>query len=244
MATDKYSNIGKDGIVKEGIFVRFQELIPACPENWGYSDLHRKLMIVGESNYLKDNVDSVFKDTYAWYQGEASIIKQFLKDQEKKVSPWKYYRTFSKLCKVMNEVANTHCNSVYEEAAFYNYFLRPATVRGTDKSFKKDCEQLDRDVAGIALCGAIDILNPDIVIFASKYAYDEFKDYLECSDNTNIRFVSEYKYLELARYNNRKIRIDYVNHPAARGYYNNWYKSENGKQKFERLLKEYWLRNP
>ena len=42
MATDKYSNIGKDGFVKEGIFIRFRELIPACPENWGYSNLHRK----------------------------------------------------------------------------------------------------------------------------------------------------------------------------------------------------------
>ena len=242
METDKYSNIGKDGIVKEGIFVRFQELKPACLDNWGYSDLHRKLMIVGESNYLDNIVDSVFKDPEAWYQGEASIIKQFLYDQKKKVSTWKYYRTFSKLCKVMNEVANTHCKSVYEEAAFYNYFLRPATVRGTDKSFKKDCGQLDRDVAGTALCGVIDILVPNIVIFASKYAYDEYKDYVKHSDNTNIRFVNEDKYLELVEHNT-KARIDFVNHPAARGD-NNWYKSENSKQKFERLLKEYWLHNP
>ena len=244
MATDKYSNIGKDGIVKEGIFNRFPILEPVTlGDNYWKNPRHNKLMIIAESNYLNDNVDSVFKNPVTWYQGEASIIKQLLKDQEKKVSTWKYYGTFSKLCKVMNEVANTHCKSVYEEAVFYNYFLRPASVKGTDRSFKKDCEPLDRDVAGTALCGAIDILNPDIVIFASKYAYDEFKDYLGYSDNTNIRFVSEYKYLELAKYN-RKIRIDYVNHPAARGYYNNWYKSENGKQKFECLLKGYWLRNP
>ena len=243
MATD-YSNIGKDGIVKEGIFNRFSILEPVTfGDNYWNNPRHNKLMIIAESNYLDDNVDSVFKDPEVWYQGKASIIKQFLEDQKKKLSTWKYYKTFSKLCKVMNEVANTHCTSVYDEAVFYNYFLRPATVRGEDRSFEKDCEQLDRDVAGTALCGAIDLLNPDIVIFASKYAYDEFKDYLEYSDNTNIRFVSDYKYLELAKYNNRKIRIDYVNHPAARGD-NNWYRSENGKQKFERLLKEYWLRNP
>jgi hypothetical protein len=235
-----YSNIGKGGIVKEGIFNRFEILKPALLDNY-WSDKHSKLMIVAESNYLGDDVDCVFKDPNLWYQGDDSRIKQLLKDQEKKVSTWKYYRTFSKLCKVMNEVANTQCKSVYEEAVFYDYFLRPATVRGTNRSFEKDCKQLDRDVAGTALCGAIDILNPDIVIFASKYAYDEFKDYLTYSDNTNIRFVSEYKYLELAKYN-REIRIDYVNHPAARGYYNNWYKSENGKQKFERLLKEYWIK--
>ena len=241
MATDKYSNIGKGGIVKEGIFVRFPDLIPACPKNWGESELHHKLMIVGESNYLDNNVDSVFKDPEAWYQGEASIIKQFLYDQKKKVSTWKYYRTFSKLCKVMNEVANTHCNSVYEEAAFYNYFLRPATVRGTDKSFKKDCEQLDRDVAGTALCGVIDILKPDIVIFASKYAYNEFRNYIKCKIGTcDCKYtVSDFKnYFELTGEVN--VRIEFVYHPSSR--FQKWDKNENSKQKFERLLREYWIK--
>ena len=214
-----YSEIGKEEIVKEGIFNRLEKLVPALLDNY-WSDKHSKLMIVAESNYFKNDVDCVFKDPNAWYQGEASKIKQLLKDQEKKVSNWKYYRTFSKLCKVMNEVANIHCKSVYEEAVFYNYFLRPATVKETDKSFKKDCTQLDRDVAGTALCGVIDILKPDIVIFVSKYAYEEFEIYTKSVGyNTNIQ-------------------IEFVNHPAIR----NWYKIEDGGLKFERLLKDYWVK--
>lgn len=124
----------------------------------------------------------------------------------------------------MSEVANILCKSVYEEAVFYNYFLRPATKRANgEKGFKKDCEPLDRIVAGTALCGIIDIVIPDIVIFVSKYAFDEFMEYKKSVGyNTNAT-------------------IDYVCHPASFGP-NGWSKSENGKQKFEKLLKEYWVK--
>lgn len=214
-----YSKIGKGGIVKEGVFNRFEILKPALLDNY-WSDKHSKLMIVPESNYLGDDVDSVFKDPNAWYQGEDSKIKQLLKDQEKKVSNWKSYRTFSKLRKVMNKVANIDYKNVYEDAIFYNYFLRPATVKGTNKSFEKDCTQLDRDVAGTALCGVIDILKPDIVIFASKYAHEEFAKYTKTIGyNTNVQ-------------------IEFVIHPVVR----NWYEIENGGPKFEKLLKEYWVK--
>ena len=139
-------------------------------------------MIVGESNYFDDDVDSVFKDPQAWYTG---ADKQHLIPEGKKkdVSNYKGYKTFDRLCKSMNEVLNdTLCEHVYEEAMFYNYFLRPATVRKNNKSFKKDCTQLDREVAGIALCGIIELDKPDIVIFVSRYAYSEFEKYIELLD--------------------------------------------------------------
>jgi hypothetical protein len=221
MATDKYSNIGKDGIVKEGIFVRFPELIPACQDNYWNSSKHKKLLIVGESNYFNDDVDSVFKDPQAWYTG---TDKQHLIPEEKKkdVSNYKGYKTFDRLCKSMNEVLNdTLCEHVFEEAMFYNYFLRPATVRKNNKSFKKDCTQLDREVAGIALCGIIELDKPDIVIFVSRYAHSEFK-----------------KYIELQQYE-LGIPFDFVNHPAHPASWH--HRNGNGKQKFEILLREYWI---
>ena len=102
-----------------------------------------------------------------------------------------------------------------------NYFLRPATVRKNNRSFKKDCTQLDRDVAGSALCGIIDLDRPDVVIFVSKYAHSEFMKHLESN---------ELSY---------DIRIDFVNHPA---HLASWHhRNGNGKQKFERLLREYWI---
>jgi len=133
-----YSNIGKDGIVKDGIFNRFEILRPAFLDNYWNNPKHRKLMIVAESNYFKDGTDSIYKDPQTWYLGEDEPVKQFLEKQKKSLSNWKEYKTFSKLCKSMNEISGLQCNSVYEEAIFYNYFLRPATVLGANRSFEKD----------------------------------------------------------------------------------------------------------
>lgn len=215
-----YSNIGQGGIVKEGIFNRFEILRPAFLDNYWNNPKHRKLMIIAESNYFKDGTDSIYKDPQTWYLGEDEAVKQFLEKQKKSLSNWKEYKTFSKLCKSMNEISGLQCNSVYEEAIFYNYFLRPATVLGTNRSFEKDCTQLDREVAGAALCGILKREKPDIVIFASKYAFNEFEKFkLSAGFETDII-------------------IDFVIHPASP----NWSKSEDGKQKFEHLLKQYWIK--
>lgn len=61
------------------------------------------------------------------------------------------------------------------EAAFYNYFLRPALNDGGSKGFNP--EGIDNEVAGVAMTGVIDRLNPDLVVFLSKKAYDEFTKY-------------------------------------------------------------------
>ena len=81
MENNRYVNIGKGSIVEEGIFVRFPELVPASLDNYWSSKKHKKLLIVGESIYFDDNVDSVFKDPQAWYTG---ADKQHLIPEEKK----------------------------------------------------------------------------------------------------------------------------------------------------------------
>lgn len=219
---NRYSNIGKEGLIKEGVFVRFPELIPARTENYWKNSYHKKLLIIGESNYFEDNTDSVFKNPEAWYKEDT----QHLIPENKKsdVSNWKGgYKTFNTLCKSINEVSNAfHCDNVYDEAMFYNYFLRPATVCKSNKSFKKDCTQIDRDIAGSTLCEILEIDKPDIVIFISKYAFDEFKKYVE---NVGCKLSTQ---------------IDYVNHPAVHFSWN--HRNGNGKQKFEKLLKEYWIK--
>ena len=225
MATNHYSNIGKDGIVKEGIFVRFPELIPASQDNYWNSSKHKKLLIVGESNYFNDDVDSVFKDSEAWYRGEDT---QHLIPEDKKgdVSNEIDYKTFNKICKSMTEVSGLDCRPIFKEAMFYNYFLRPATVREIrgkkNLTFKKDCTQLDREVAGTALCGIIELDKPNIVIFVSRYAHSEFE-----------------KYIELQQYE-LSTPVYSVNHPAHPASWH--HRNGNGKQKFERLLKEYWIK--
>ena len=132
------------------------------------------------------------------------------------------YKSFDRLCKSMNEVLNeTLCEHIHQEAMFYNYFLRPATVRKKNRPFKKDCSQLDRDIAGSALNGIIDLDHPDVVIFISKYAFLEFNKYM-----TSNRLSYD-------------IPIDFINHPSIHFSWN--HRNGNGKQKFEKLLREYWI---
>jgi hypothetical protein len=224
MATDKYSNIGRGGIVKEGVFVRFPELKPAGSDKYWESQLHKKLLIVGESNYFDDSIDSVFRDPEKWYQGNDT--NHLIPDNKKSdVNNWKYYKTFDRLCASINNLLNSNIESVCEEALFYNYFLRPATVRITKGrkilTFKKDCTQMDREVAGSALCEIIELDKPDIIIFVSKYAFFEFQKYI----NSKGYYYST--------------PIDFVNHPAIHFSWN--HRNGNGKQKFERLLKDYWI---
>ena len=90
MESNRYSNIGKGGIVKEGIFNRFPDLIPAFSDNYWNNATHKRLMIVGESNYFDDNTDSVFKNPEEWYKGED---QQHLIPETKKtdVNNWKAY---------------------------------------------------------------------------------------------------------------------------------------------------------
>ena len=218
--------IGKGGIVKEGIFERFNEspdLRPACPDNYGDSATHKKLLIVGESNYLEENTDSVFKDPEAWYKGEdtQSLLPKDEKEKKKVIKDFSNWKAntinVNKLCESMNAVG-IKCGAVYDEAVYYNYFLRPATGSTSFENCKPT--EMDFEVAGEALCGIIDLLTPDIVIFASKYAFEEFK-----------------KYRELHNVDYKDTVIEYVNHPSSASW-----NDPNGKQKFEELLKKYWLK--
>lgn len=214
-----YSNIGKGGIVKEGIFNRFPVLIPATyGDNYWNNPRHNKLMIIGESNYLQDNADSVFKDPYAWYQGE--ITKPLIpKEKENDFKNEKSnYTPFDRLCDSMKTVLKTEFGAIYEEAVYYNYFLRPATG---GRTFRHFCKPIDREVAGTALCGILEILEPDIVIFVSKYAYDEF-----------------IKHIGSTKYNNTQ--IEFVYHPSSK--FQKWESNPKSKQKFEELLRNYWIK--
>lgn len=220
-------SFGKE-VIPKGVFNRFRELEPAIGKNYGMNNLN-KLLVVAESNYFEDDLEtrSVFKDAEKWYFDENCLL---IPDEKKKdVSSWigEGPRIFNNIFKsmkiVLNEANIAYDNYLLEEFSFYkNYFLRPASRKGTELSFKKDCKPIDRKIAGIALCGIIDIIKPDILIFTSKYAGEEFTKYCK---NENLVFENT--------------KIHSVNHPSRA--WND--KNGLGKQKFERLLREYWLIN-
>lgn len=219
-----YFGIGKE-IVKEGVFERFPELIPAVGDNYYRKDnIHGKMLLIGESNYFtaSDIPASDFNDERKWYlASDAKLIPAYRK---KDVSNWIGYKTFNKVFKIMDRTLvltkAEYSGYLLQEASFYNYFLRPAYNKGSNKSFVP--LYIDKEVSGIALFNIIERLNPNLVIFLSKKAYNEFEKF--CNRNLIV-------------YEN--IIVEYVSHPASM-----WWNRDGGilgKSKFEQLLKDYWI---
>ncbi|MDR0832667.1 MAG: hypothetical protein LBN93_00515 [Candidatus Symbiothrix sp.] len=225
---NEFRQIGTE-IVKEGVFERFPELVPVFGGNYS-SDKHKKLLLVGESNYFPDEWEdskSVFKNAELWYKGEnCSLIPE---EMQRNVSNWVgdyklYINLFNSMKFVLDKCEITgYKDYLLEEASYYNYFLRPARGIKGKNGFQKDCKPIDSEVSYIALCSIIKEKNPDILIFASKYAWTNFDSY--CKKH-NQEFTTT--------------KIEWVNHPSVHFSWHHRY--GNGKQKFEKLLLENWIK--
>lgn len=226
MATDRFNNIGRGGTVAEGVFVRFPDLIPALGEHfWREDGQHGKLLLIGESNYFDDNdvPHSDFRDAERWYKAaDAKLIPDYRRTD---VSNYISYPTFNKVFDIMDSVldeAGIEHEKGLSEAAFYNYYLRPAYNAGGSKGFRP--QPIDDEVAGDALTGIIGEIKPDVIIFLSKLAYTAFTAYCKAK---GLAFEN--------------IVIEHVSHPASPWW--NRYDGSLGKAKFERLLKEHWVKH-
>lgn len=219
-----YFGIGKD-IVKEGIFERFPELIPAVGENYYRpDDTHKKLLIIGESNYFSKDLESesVFQDSEKWYKSQnVGLIPESMKTA---VSNNTGYPPFLRVFKIVNEILIENDiepqGSRLHETAFYNYFLRPALNPGNGLRKKIKPEKTDYEVAGIALKEIIKRLQPDLVIFISATAYNAFMKYL---NNKEPETYSIYK----------------VSHPSSIWWNRN--SGIHGKEKFKKILRNHFI---
>ncbi|WP_346700641.1 hypothetical protein [Barnesiella sp. An22] len=230
MMNDDLKKIGKGGIVEEGVFVRFPELVPAWGNHfWREGRAHKKMLLIGESNYF-DDADIPYSDflqPQEWYRNpDAKLIPEYRKTD---VGNWKTYKTFTRVYDCMNRILDEnhieHEEDALCESAFYNYFLRPAHDIGRRKQFVP--QPVDLDVAGEALTGIIRVLEPELIVFLSKLAYNSFLNY--CKEKAIVW---------------EGIAIELVNHPASWRFHNAEKSACCGKIKFEALLREYWIESP
>jgi hypothetical protein len=219
---ENYNGIGSE-IIEGGIFERFPELTPFVGENYSNKN-HSKLLLIGESNYFPDELasKSVFKDAKKWYHGkDCHLIPEEMKEKVNNDGKIVYLRgLFSTIQKLLNTIQ-------YDDVAFYNYFLRPASVKNkngdSDLGLKKNYTDLDGEVAFVAFCGVLESLKPDIVIFASTLAWNK----MEVFQN-------------LYKKNFGEIVIKKVSHPSSP-----WWNNSNGaygRQLFEDLLTKHWIK--
>jgi hypothetical protein len=208
---------------EEGIFVRFQKLKPFEGPNWNIDKNHSKLLLIGESNYFEDDLESTsnFKVAKDWYTGDKSRL--IPKAKEADVNNGGKIEYLKGLKSTIQKLQN---KDPYNEIAFYNYFLRPASVKikngKRDLGFKKDYKDLDGEVAFVAFCEVLESLRPDIVIFASSLAWEKMEFF---KNKYNKKFG--------------KIAIEKVSHPSSP-----WWNRGNGDygwRSFENLLWKYWI---
>lgn len=221
---EKYNEIINQ-IKEEGIFARFKELKPFKGPNWDNDKNHSKLLLIGESNYFPNELESIsnFKVAEDWYSGDKKrLIPEEMIAKVDNAGKIEYLKGLkSTIQKLLNK-------NPYFEIAFYNYFLRPASVKikngKRDLGFKKDYKDLDGEVAFVAFCEVLESLEPDIVIFASALAWNKLEV-----------FKKKYNIVNFG-----EIAIEKVSHPSSP-----WWNKSNGahgRQLFEDLLWKYWIR--
>jgi|APMed6443717190_1056831.scaffolds.fasta_scaffold07521_3 hypothetical protein len=208
-----FNNIGKD-VISEGVFERFPKLVPYIDSTHYDTRKHKRLLVISESNYINSNND-IFRVPDDWYK--STTIHDILIPDE-----WKNDGKITYLNGLFNSIKKLLNTKEYHDVAFYNYFFRPA-LGGENKFFKEVYDELDGKVAFSAFCGILETIRPDVVIFASAFAWEKMQIFKKIN---NKKFDGIY--------------IGQVSHPSCPW----WNKNDGyyGWRKFEDLLWEHWIR--
>ena len=224
-----YAGIGKD-LVPGGIFERFPILRPAVGEHyWREDNVHKKLLIVGESNYIKALNSEAIRNPQLWYK-DADQNQLIPKAIESKFSNWKdgskghTGRLFKAIREELDKHDITHGDYLLNEVSYYNYFLRPAHKEKGHYYFGYCYEDADLEVAGTALAHIIYRLAADMVIFVSKFSYRCFTDFLAKEGIA----IKDFPCL-------KEEGLYAVPHPSSRYWYS------YGKEEFQQLLEAHWI---
>lgn len=178
---------------------KYPEMKPFVGDNYN-SNVHKKLLIVGESNYLPD-YSTVHLDASRWYNGNSSLLdsdEKYWIDTAKLIEEstdkffnkngWSMYRNIHNALKEsgLNSKSKSGRNEfIFSEVAYMNYFKRPANQ---GNSIKEIFEPIDQEIAYQVFCDKVKELNPDLIIIASRYvnqkveekAIWEFLDKMNC----------------------------------------------------------------
>ncbi len=205
-------------------FKKYPSMIPFIGDNYISSD-HSKLLLIAESYYLP-NTETLHHDPQQWYQSNQDDLQDdewiawidcngLLKCNWDKPGHYIYRELNSSI----QSLDFKKKKRPIEEVAYTNFFFRPSESEG--ESFKKYCTPLDISMSNKIIEKIVQIMNPDLIIFVSKYSWD--------------KGGSELK----SKYPEKK--ISFVCHPTTGGRY--WYRKDypHNKSKFINLLNEHFI---
>lgn len=189
------------------------------------SPKHKKLILVGESHYLPAK-STIHHNIDAWYAGTIEISETEQDWCNTRNSRQYGYGKFND--QIEKDILNFF-PSGFAEIASFNYFLRPANET---ESFRNICTDIDREFAVKNFHNVLNILSPDLIVFASLYSFDfaEWKDY--------PKFFGEGLW-EYAK----RIGIEYiaVKHPSHGGWGKKVRGEKTSHEMFVEFIKDKWI---
>ena len=180
----------------------YPQMLPYIGSKWGEN---KKILFLAESHYIPGvDIKSIYPEIdfrSKWYDLNESYFDghDYLKDYintrsviEKSddvhnsgfSSPLTiYYNIKEELKKNLTEIQNE--NFIFPYFSIYNYFQRPSFIEG--ETIQNTPE--DDSVAFKTLKKVFETLNPEIIIFVSKKAFDSFNRTLKQSNSHDFKNV-------------------------------------------------------
>ena len=163
------------------------------------SNRHKKLLLIGESFYVTQQSTNPQLNVKKWYEGKIYVSP----DDKGYCSPAATRNQTTGFGPVVKRNLQLICptnGDVWEEVAFYNYFIRPAkngqSIRDLWKITSPEDIEMDHKKALENFLQVIDVLKPDVFVMLSELAceqsaepdYERYHDgkYLWTSPEFNI----------------------------------------------------------
>lgn len=193
-------------------------MLPYIGANYVKDDT-KKILLIAESHYLP-KYSEIHKNSKVWYnsnQGDLNLEEiHYINTRRVMEAEWNTVSDiiFRELDKKLSEFVDTSKGRAMTYTSFMNCFQRPANE---GDSIKDSCVELDLKISFDTVNAVIEAINPDIIIFTSKYAWDSM----------GWKIANESK----------KNRIfDFVCHPGTGGLH--WHRKNynHGASKFIEIL--------
>jgi uncharacterized UPF0160 family protein len=218
MKNTSSSNFDKD-LNQIEHYIKFPSMIPYVGENYGNLK-NKRILLIAESHYFPQN-STIHYEAKNWYDSSANDLtdEEIYHINTKKVLETDWVTVSDVIFREINStiqpfILNNESRAM-NYAAFMNCFQRPGK---TGDSISHTCNSIDTEKAYETITSVIDVLKPDIVIFYSKFAWD------------NVGW-------KLAQ-NIKNINFEFSCHPATGGRY--WHKKDykNNKNKIITYLND------
>ena len=154
---------------------------------------HQKLLIIGESYYFP-NDSTVHLDAEEWYQTTETKLNEkeigYIHCRDLVGCDWRAagHKMYREINSCLSSLELHYTDRAISHVSYMNCFFRPSSIPG--ESFRHCCQPSDIEVALDLIPQIIDILNPDIIVFASKYAWDTVGHRIKLNDSISSHFIS------------------------------------------------------